>query len=97
MTTFNDNAGARAIALVWDGREAPTVVAKGDDELGAEIIALAKQFDVPLYEDAQLVKLLSAIELDQQIPPPLYLAVAKVIAFAYFVSGRTSVLAEKEV
>ena len=71
-------------------------MAKGNDELGVAIIALAKQFDVPIYEDPQLVKLLSAIELDQQIPPPLYLAVAKVIAFAYFVSGRTSVLAEQE-
>lgn len=71
-------------------------MAKGNDEFGVAIIALAKQFDVPIYEDPQLVKLLSAIELDQQIPPPLYLAVAKVIAFAYFVSGRTSVLAEQE-
>lgn len=82
---------AIAVALVWDGRSAPTVSAKGEDSIGQQIIELARQHDVPLYEDARLARLLSTLELDEEVPPPLYLAVAKVIAFAYFVSGRTSI------
>lgn len=81
-----------AVALIWDAREAPRVVAKGEETLAQEILALAKEHDVPLYEDAALARLLSQLELDQEIPPPLYLAVARVIAFAYYLSGRTSVL-----
>lgn len=85
-----------AVALVWDAREAPRLIAKGEEALAQEILALAREHDVPLYEDAALARLLSQLELDQEIPPPLYLAVARVIAFAYYLSGRTSVLSEQE-
>lgn len=91
MTKENSDQEAIAVALVWDGRTTPTVSAKGEELLGQRIIELARQHDIPLYEDAKLARLLSTLELDEAVPPPLYLAVAKVIAFAYFISGRTSV------
>lgn len=91
------NRSDLAVALVWDAHVAPRVVAKGEEALAQEILALARQHDVPLYEDAALARLLSQLDLDQEIPPPLYLAVARVIAFAYYLSGRTSVLGEQDV
>jgi flagellar biosynthesis protein len=77
-----------AVALKYDGANAPTVIAKGQGELAREIIELATQHDIPLDTDPELVKLLSSIPLGEQIPQELYIAVAEVIAFAYMLSEK---------
>lgn len=77
-----------AIALAYDGRTAPRVTAKGQGYVAEKILALARAHDVPLYEDAALMQLLARVELGEQIPTSLYVAVAEVIAFAYRLSGR---------
>lgn len=84
----NINEIDQAVALNYDGKNAPKVVAKGSDELASAIAALAQQHDIPLHEDPNLVQLLSQIELGDEVPKNLYLAVAKVIAFAYLLSGK---------
>jgi flagellar biosynthesis protein len=43
---------------------------------------------VPLHEDAALITLLAKLDLGDEIPPPLYSAVAEVIAFAYLLTGK---------
>ena len=48
----------QAIALTYDGATAPTLSAKGDDELAEAILAIAREHDVPIYENAELVKFL---------------------------------------
>lgn len=78
----------KAVALRYVGQGAPRVVAKGSGEVAAQILALAKQHDIPLHEDRELVRLLSHLELGQEIPEQLYLAVAQILAFAYSLSGR---------
>lgn len=77
-----------AVALHYDGKNAPQVTAKGSGELAERIIALAKAHGVPLQENEPLVSLLAKLELGDEIPQPLYLAVAEVIAFAYLLSGK---------
>lgn len=77
-----------AIALEYSGGGAPRVTAKGDGALAEEIIRLAQAHDIPLRSDRELVQMLGAIELDQEIPEVLYRAVAEVIAFAYLVRGK---------
>lgn len=77
-----------AIALHYDGRNAPRVSARGHGSIADEIIALAKQHGIPLQEDSELVGLLAQLQLDDEVPRELYLAVAEVIAFAYMVTGR---------
>lgn len=77
-----------AVALRWDGDGAPRVTAKGRGEIADRILALAREHHVPLREDRALVAVLSKVELDAQIPPALYKAVAEVIAFAYALQGR---------
>lgn len=77
-----------AVALKYDGINAPQITAKGHGEVAEKILALAKQYDIPLHEDYQLVTLLAQLELGEEIPQPLYLAIAEVIAFAYLVSGK---------
>lgn len=81
-----------AVALQWDGYTTPRVTAKGEGTVAEEIIALAAKHDIPLQENAELARALSQIELGDEIPEALYRAVAEVIAFAYYLSGRVSVL-----
>lgn len=77
-----------AVALHYDGDSAPKLTAKGQGEIAQQIYEIAKQHDVPLHEDADLVQLLSRLDLGDEIPRNLYIAVAEVIAFAYLVSGK---------
>ena len=79
---------ATAVALHYDGANAPTVTAKGVGEIAEQIIALAKEHGIPLQENAPLTTLLAKLDLGTEIPPELYLAVAEVIAFAYLLSGK---------
>ncbi|WP_188151573.1 EscU/YscU/HrcU family type III secretion system export apparatus switch protein [Teredinibacter waterburyi] len=73
----------KAIALFYDGNNAPTVTAKGGGDEAEEIIRIAREAGVPLCDNAPLVELLSELELGDNIPEQLYIAVAHIIAFAY--------------
>ncbi|MDH5765632.1 MAG: EscU/YscU/HrcU family type III secretion system export apparatus switch protein [Gammaproteobacteria bacterium] len=77
-----------AVALEYDGDNAPKIIAKGTDDLAEKIIAIAQQHNIPLHEDRNLIKVLAEIELGDEIPDTLYRAVAEVIAFAYILTGR---------
>lgn len=77
-----------AVALSYDEKEAPRVTAKGGGDIAQQILEIARRHNVPLQENRELVQLLSKIELGDQIPAALYLAVAEVIAFAYYLKGK---------
>jgi flagellar biosynthesis protein FlhB len=75
-----------AVALKYaDGRmHAPTVVAKGANEVAAKIREMATELNVPLLEAAPLASVLFRhTELGAQIPESLYTAVAKVLAYVF--------------
>ena len=78
-----------AIALNYDGKGAPRVTAKGKGYIAEQILAVAKEHNIPLHEDPDLVRLLAQLDLGDEIPRELYLAVAKVIAFAYMMKGKS--------
>lgn len=67
---------------------APRILAKGRGEIARKIIQIARANNIPVQEDPCLVGLLSELDLDQEIPPVLYRAVAEVLAFVYRVRGR---------
>ncbi len=73
----------RAVALRYDPTKdgAPRVVASGKGRTADRIVALARQNDVPVREDATLVSVLSRLKIDQEIPPAVYQAVATILAF----------------
>ncbi|SEI46158.1 Type III secretion system substrate exporter, FlhB-like [Allopseudospirillum japonicum] len=73
----------RAIALHYDGKGAPKVTAKGMRQIAEQIISTAEAHGVPLYEDATLANALAHLELGDEIPQLLYMAIAEVIAFVY--------------
>lgn len=83
-----DTTAPLAIALQYDGDSAPRVTAKGRDEVAQQIIRLAHEHGIPMQENQPLAALLARVELGDEIPEALYLAVAQVIAFAYHLSGK---------
>lgn len=73
-----------AVALAYgQSTGVPKVVAKGRGLIAQAIIERARQNGVYVHESADLVGLLMQVELDQQIPPQLYLAVAELLAWLY--------------
>ena len=78
----------KAVALFYDGKSAPQVTAKGTGAVANNIIALADEHGVPLCDNSALVDLLVTLELGDEIPETLYLAVAYIIAFAYQLEGK---------
>lgn len=81
-------SGKQAIALYYDQLTAPKVTAKGAGDLADKIIALALENDVPIREEPELVQLLAKVELGDEIPELLYVAVAEIIAFVYMLKGK---------
>ena len=77
-----------AVALHYDRKGAPRVVAKGRGAIGAKIVELAKAHDIPIEENEVLAGALSKVELDDEIPAELYKAVAEVLVFVLRLSGR---------
>lgn len=86
----------QAIALNYDGQNAPILTAKGDDELAEAILAIAREYEVPIYENAELVGLLARLELGEAIPEQLYRCIAEIIAFAWYLKGKRPAGSEEE-
>jgi len=78
-----------AVALQYDGKNAPKVTAKGEGFTAEQILAIAEKHGIPLQNEPELARILAQIPLGDEIPQELYIAVAEVIAFAYFISGKT--------
>lgn len=73
-----------AVALTYGQNQgAPKVVAKGRGLIAEAIIERAKQHGIFVHESEDLVGLLMKVELDQEIPVQLYLAVAELLAWLY--------------
>lgn len=82
MTTPNKRQ--MAVALAYRGHDpAPKVVAQGRGLIAQAIIERAKQHGIYVHESKELVGLLMQVELDQHIPPQLYMAVAELLAWLY--------------
>ena len=77
-----------AIALEYDGKQAPQVTARGHHEIADQILQRASDANIPIREDEELSILLSQLNLGDHIPEVLYVVVAEVLTFAYRLSGR---------
>lgn len=78
----------RAAALRYDQDptrppSAPKVVAAGAGLIAQRIVELAREQGLPVREDPALAEALVRLELEQEIPPELFVAVAEVLVWAY--------------
>ncbi len=80
----------KAVALRYDQAKdnSPRVIATGKGETAENIIKIAQLHNLPIQEDADLVELLSKVELDKEIPEKLYIAVAEVFRFLYDITRQ---------
>ena len=83
-----DSKPSQAIALKYDQITAPKLTAKGQADLAEQIINIAKEHNIPIYENSELVNILSKLELGDEIPETLYRVIAEIIAFAYHLQGK---------
>ena len=69
---------------------APKLIAKGIDTLAFRIREVAEEHDIPIVENPPLARALHAsVELDEEIPPEHFVAVAEVIGYVMRMKGKT--------
>lgn len=73
----------KAVALNYEGSGAPKVIARGTGELAKKIIKVAQAEGIPIQKNEALVEALVQIDLNREIPPQLYVAVAEILALVY--------------
>ena len=74
-----------AVALQYErGRSpAPKIAATGRGAIADRIVAIAREHNVPVREDPDLVQLLAKLDLGETIPGELFPVIAEVFAFVY--------------
>jgi flagellar biosynthesis protein len=79
-----------AAALQYDPQKAepPQVLATGRGVTAEEIIRVAQEHGIPLYEDPGLVEALARLDVTEYIPRELYAVVAEVLAYVYRVDAK---------
>lgn len=79
----NDLKKAVALGYDIDIDNAPKVLAKGEGKLANNIIKIAQENEIPIKKDEDLVELLSAIDIEKEIPSSMYKAVSEIFSFIY--------------
>ena len=62
---------------------APRVIAKGQGKVAEKIIEIAKAHHLHIQSDPDLIEVLSRLDINEEIPPHLYIVVAELLAFVY--------------
>ncbi|GAA6134350.1 EscU/YscU/HrcU family type III secretion system export apparatus switch protein [Oceaniserpentilla sp. 4NH20-0058] len=79
----------QALALFYDGEQAPIITQRRFGNAAQELIDLANEAGIPIYENPELLEQLAALSIGDNIPPELYRLVAEILAFAFYVQGKT--------
>jgi len=88
VVVTNPTEYAVALAYKSGAMVAPQVVAKGRGYIARQIKEIAREHDIPFYEDRLLARTLYKLDVGAYIPPDLYAAVAEVLAWVNHITGR---------
>jgi flagellar biosynthesis protein len=85
---------SKAVAIEYGSKNSPSVIAKGEGEIAKAIIRYAEENGIWITQNSNLVALLSRIDVEHEIPPELYKAVAVILAWVYWlkkldINGKT--------
>ena len=85
-----DTKQNKAVALTYrsDKDRAPRVVASGRGSSAKKIIELAREHGIYIHDDPDLVEVLSQLDLNEEIPPDLYIVVSELLAFVYSLNKK---------
>ena len=62
---------------------APVVLAKGAGEIAQKIIKIAEENGIEIRKDADLLQILKAVDINEEIPVEAFAAVAEIISYIY--------------
>ncbi len=81
---------AYAVALGYNPLkdDAPKVLAKGQGDIAEKIIQIALDEGIEIHRDADLIEILKAVDIDQEIPVEAFAAVAEIISYIYKANAR---------
>jgi flagellar biosynthetic protein FlhB len=85
-----------AIAIQYDPQtmRAPIVLAKGAHLTAQRIVALARESNIPVIQNIPLARAIyKTVEIEHEIPPELYVAMAEVLSYVYKIRGNSPVAA----
>lgn len=89
VVTTNPIHMAVAIKYSAEEMDAPRVVAKGTELFAEQIKTIAREHGIPVIENPPVAQaLFRLVEVDQEIPPDLYQAVAEILMFAWRIQGK---------
>ncbi len=79
------NKQNKAVALKYQPKleNAPRVIAKGKGKTAEKIIKIARKHNIYIHNDPDLIEILSQLDLNDEIPPDLYIVVAELLVFVY--------------
>ncbi|GGD37944.1 hypothetical protein GCM10012288_10050 [Malaciobacter pacificus] len=97
MANENNLNNQKAVALKYDIQRdsAPVVTAKGQGETAKNIIKIAQENEIPIKKDEDLIELLSQLDIDKEIPPSMFKAVAEIFSFIYEMSKNKEEINKK--
>jgi flagellar biosynthesis protein len=78
----------RAVALEYGSHAAPRVVARAEGDLALLMASAADKLGIPAIKDEHLSEVLGRLQLNEQIPEDMYVAVAIIMAWAYWLADR---------
>lgn len=80
-----------AVALGYDSQKhnAPVVLAKGQGQIAERIIQIAIDEGIEIHHDADLLQILKAVDIDEEIPLEAFAAVAEIISYIYQANNKT--------
>ncbi len=79
----------KAVALQYQSKSdnAPKVIAKGKGQVAEKIIEIAREHNIYIHNDPDLIEVLSQFDLNEEIPPELYVVVAELLSFVYSINS----------
>ena len=82
----------RAVALKYQSEldNAPKVTAMGKGKVAEKIIEIAREHNIHIHNDPDLIEILSQLDLNEEIPPALYVVVAELLGFVYSLNAEKS-------
>lgn len=80
----------KAVALRYNPglEQAPRIIAAGKGKIAEKIIRIAKEHNILVHNDPDLVEILSELELNSEIPPELYVVVSEILVFIYSLNRK---------
>jgi flagellar biosynthesis protein len=75
----------KTVALKYDQNtdQAPRIIASGRGSIAEQIIKKAREENIPIREDKDVVQVLAELNIGDQIPEELYTVIAEILSFFY--------------